>query len=93
MIAKPPEYTEAYALSKKVSIRMSDDKEDGTGKYWSLYSVTHILFKIQKSSCNTEQCMNFAVYVYQGYGLFSLRLIGFAMFGATFNLVTRVGLL
>ena len=27
-----------------------------------------------------------------GYGLFSLRLIGSAMFGATFNLVTRVGM-
>ena len=27
-----------------------------------------------------------------GYSLFSLRLIGSAMFGATFNLVTRVGL-
>ena len=30
--------------------------------------------------------------VVQGYCLFSLRLIGSAMFGATFNLVTRVGL-
>ena len=27
-----------------------------------------------------------------GYGLFSLRLIGFTVFGATFNLVTCVGL-
>ena len=27
-----------------------------------------------------------------GYGLVSLRLIGSAMFGETFNLVTRVGL-
>ena len=32
-------------------------------------------------------------YKYSGYGLFSLRLIGSARFGATFNLVTRVGLL
>ena len=28
----------------------------------------------------------------EGYGLFSLRLLGSAMLGATFNLVTRVGL-
>ena len=28
-----------------------------------------------------------------GYGLFSLRLIGSAMFGATFNLATRVGVM
>ena len=34
----------------------------------------------------------FRVYSYHGYGLFSLRLIGAAMFGATFNLVTRIGL-
>ena len=30
--------------------------------------------------------------VIKGYGLFLCRLIGSAMFGATFNLVTRVGL-
>ena len=28
----------------------------------------------------------------EGYGLFSLKLIGSTMFGATFNLVARVGL-
>ena len=28
----------------------------------------------------------------RGYGKFSLRLIGYAMFGTTFNLITRVGL-
>ena len=31
------------------------------------------------------------MFVMFGYGQFSLRLLGFAMFGATFNLVTNVG--
>ena len=31
-------------------------------------------------------------FLISGYGKFLLRLIGFAMFGATFNLVTSVGL-
>ena len=50
--------------------------------------VTHIIVII----CRPHTTSRFYLIDFQGYGLFSLRLIGSAMFGATFNLVTRVGL-